>query len=29
VTTVSNETQFTRYARLRHLLVLRARDQKR
>jgi hypothetical protein len=25
VTTVSNETQFTRYARLRHLLVLRAR----
>ena len=29
VTTVSNETQFTRYARLRHLLVLRARDEKR
>ena len=28
VTTVSNETQFTRYARLRHLLVLRARAQK-
>lgn len=27
VTTVSNETQFTRYARLRHLLVLRARAQ--
>jgi hypothetical protein len=27
VTTVSNETQFTRYARLRHLLVLRARDK--
>jgi hypothetical protein len=26
VTTVSNETQFTRYARLRHLLVLRARQ---
>jgi hypothetical protein len=26
VTTVSNETQFTRYARLRHLLVLRARE---
>lgn len=25
VTTVGNETQFTRYARLRHLLVLRAR----
>ncbi|HEX8148143.1 MAG TPA: hypothetical protein VF591_13265 [Pyrinomonadaceae bacterium] len=29
VTTVSNETQFTRYARLRHLLVLRARAEKR
>lgn len=29
VTTVSNELQFTRYARLRHLLVLRARDEKR
>lgn len=29
VTTVSNETQFTRYARLRHLLVLRARAGKR
>lgn len=28
VTTVSNETQFTRYARLRHLLVLRARAEK-
>jgi hypothetical protein len=27
VTTVSNETQFTRYARLRHLLVLRARAE--
>ncbi|HWS87381.1 MAG TPA: hypothetical protein VN282_10470 [Pyrinomonadaceae bacterium] len=27
VTTVSNETQFTRYARLRQLLVLRARTQ--
>jgi hypothetical protein len=27
VTTVSNETQFTRYARLRQLLVLRARAQ--
>lgn len=29
VTIVSNETQFTRYARLRHLLVLRARAEKR
>jgi hypothetical protein len=28
VTTVSNETQFTRYARLRHLLVMRARAEK-
>jgi hypothetical protein len=28
VTTVSNETQFTRYARLRQLLVLRARAEK-
>jgi len=28
VTTVSNETQFTRYARLRHLLVLRARAER-
>jgi hypothetical protein len=28
VTTVSNETQLTRYARLRHLLVLRARAEK-
>jgi hypothetical protein len=28
VTTVSNETQFTRYARLRHLLVLRAREER-
>ncbi|HEX8117278.1 MAG TPA: hypothetical protein VF521_08400, partial [Pyrinomonadaceae bacterium] len=28
-TTVSNETQFTRYARLRHLLLLRARAEKR
>ena len=27
VTTVSNETQFTRYAQLRHLLLLRARAQ--
>lgn len=29
VTLVSNETQFTRYARLRHLLVLRARAEKK
>lgn len=29
VTTVSNEIQFTRYARLRHLLVLRARAEKK
>lgn len=28
VTTVSNDTQFTRYARLRHLLVLRARAER-
>ncbi|HEX7317023.1 MAG TPA: hypothetical protein VF297_24190 [Pyrinomonadaceae bacterium] len=28
VTTVSNETQFTRYARLRHLLLLRAREER-
>jgi hypothetical protein len=28
VTTVSNETQFTRYARLRHLLVMRARAER-
>jgi hypothetical protein len=28
VTAVSNETQFTRYARLRHLLVLRARAER-
>ncbi|MBV9928657.1 MAG: hypothetical protein JOZ96_26820 [Acidobacteria bacterium] len=28
-TTVSNETQFTRYARLRHLLLLRARAERR
>ena len=27
VTTVSNEGQFTRYARLRHMLVLRARAE--